>query len=118
MPAAWLLIAMQFAVIGDALRARYGRRGLIAIGVLGAAAMAIFEELARGAHWWRYLNCRMADNIPYHLVVSYVFVITRIAYTAPSMPDAPRPWLRAVAGGALSSLVALLAFAITYKLIG
>ena len=59
MPFAWEVVAVQFGYIGLWLWKRYGRLGLVTIGLLGAINIPYYEEMARRINWWQYRNCHM-----------------------------------------------------------
>ena len=52
MPFAWEVVAVQFGYIGLWLWKRYGRWGLVTIGLLGAINIPYYEEMARRINWW------------------------------------------------------------------
>jgi hypothetical protein len=54
MPLAWEVVAVQFGYIGLRLWERFGRTGLLMIGLLGAINIPFYEEMARRIHWWQY----------------------------------------------------------------
>ena len=59
MPLAWEVVAVQFGYIGLRLWERFGKTGLLMIGLLGAINIPFYEEMARRIHWWQYSGCRM-----------------------------------------------------------
>src|SRR6059058_3023300 len=59
MPLAWEVVAVQFGYIGLRLWERFGKAGLVIIGILGAINIPFYEEMARRIHWWQYSACRM-----------------------------------------------------------
>ena len=63
MAVAWEIVAVQFGYIGLRLGERFGARGLIAVGLLGAINIPYYEEMARRINWWQYHNCRMVSII-------------------------------------------------------
>jgi hypothetical protein len=50
MPAAWEVVAVQFGYIGLRLLERFGKTGLLMIGLLGAINIPFYEEMARRIH--------------------------------------------------------------------
>jgi len=38
---------------------RFGKFGLLMIGLLDAINIPFYEEMARRIHWWQYTSCRM-----------------------------------------------------------
>ena len=54
MPLAWEVVAVQFGYIGLRLWERFGKTGLLMIGLLGAINIPFYEEMARRIHWWQY----------------------------------------------------------------
>jgi hypothetical protein len=54
MPVAWEVVALQFGYIGLRLWERFGKTGLLMIGLLGTINIPFYEERARRIHWWQY----------------------------------------------------------------
>ena len=69
MPLAWEVVAVQFGYIGLRLWERFGKTGLLMIGLLGAINIPFYEEMARRIHWWRYRGCRMISYTPWCIIV-------------------------------------------------
>ena len=69
MPLAWEVVAVQFGYIGLRLWERFGSRGLLLTGLLGAINIPYYEEMARRIHWWEYSGCRMLSFTPYYIIV-------------------------------------------------
>ena len=67
MPLAWEVVAVQFAYIGLRLCDRFGKVGLLMIGLLGAINIPFYEEMARRIHWWQYNGCRMISFTPWYI---------------------------------------------------
>ena len=59
MPLAWEVVAVQFGYVGLRLWERFGKPGLLIIGLFGALNIPFYEEMARRIHWWQYSGCRM-----------------------------------------------------------
>jgi len=69
MPLAWEVVAVQFGYIGLRLWERFGKLGLLMIGLLGAMNIPFYEEMARRIHWWRYGGCRMISVTPWYIIL-------------------------------------------------
>lgn len=69
MPLAWEVVAVQFGYIGLRLWERFGKLGLLTIGLLGAINIPFYEEMARRIHWWHYSGCRMISFTPWYVIV-------------------------------------------------
>ncbi len=69
MPLAWEVVAVQFGYIGLRLWERFGKLGLLMIGLLGAINIPFYEEMARRIHWWRYGGCRMISFTPWYIIL-------------------------------------------------
>jgi hypothetical protein len=69
MPFAWEVVAGQFGYIGLRLWERFGKLGLLLIGLLGAINIPFYEEMARRIHWWQYSNCRMISFTPRYIIL-------------------------------------------------
>src|SRR5881296_1623961 len=68
MPLAWDVVAVQFGYIGLRLWERFGKLGLLMIGLLGAINIPFYEEMARRIHWWQYSGCRMISFTPWYII--------------------------------------------------
>jgi hypothetical protein len=69
MPLAWEVVAVQFGYIGLRLWERFGKTGLVMIGLVGAINIPFYEEMARRIHWWQYSRCRMISYTPWYIIV-------------------------------------------------
>jgi hypothetical protein len=69
MPFAWEVVAVQFGYIGLRLWERFGKLGLLLIGLLGAINIPFYEEMARRIHWWQYSNCRTISFTPWYIIL-------------------------------------------------
>jgi hypothetical protein len=69
MPLAWEVVAVQFGYIGLRLWERFGRVGLLMIGLLGVTNIPFYEEMARRIHWWQYSGCRMISFTPWYIIL-------------------------------------------------
>ena len=71
MPFSWALVAVQIGVSGDAAIRRFGFvRGVLSTGLLGSLLIPVYEEMAWGAHWWRYQHCLRVGHTPVYIVVA------------------------------------------------
>ena len=68
MPLAWEVVAVQFGYIGLRLWERFGRTGLLMIGLLGAINIPFYEEMARRIHWWQYSPKALGNDLVYAVV--------------------------------------------------
>ena len=68
-PLAWEVVAVQFGYIGLRLWERFGKLGLLMIGLLGAINIPSYEEMARRIHWWQYTGCRMISFTPWYIIL-------------------------------------------------
>jgi hypothetical protein len=69
MPLAWEVVAVQFGYIGLRLWERFGKVGLLMIGLLGVINIPFYEEMARRIHWWQYSGCRMISFTPWYIIL-------------------------------------------------
>ncbi len=119
MPLAWEVVAVQFGYIGLRLYERFGKVGLVTIGLLGALNIPFYEEMARRIHWWQYSGCRMISFTPWYIVLGEFGIALALALLAQTLRRGS--WRGAVvagAGGGLSIFVCYaVAFLITDRLI-
>ena len=104
MPLSWAVVAVQMGIGGDAAIRRFGLvRGATLGGLLGAVLIPVYEELAWGAHWWRYQRCLCVGHTPVYIVVAEAIIglgLAGLGYGALRV-YAPRAavWLGAATGG-------------------
>jgi Domain of unknown function (DUF6989) len=120
MPLAWEVVAVQFGYIGVRLWERFGKAGLLMIGLLGAINIPFYEEMARRIHWWQYSGCRMISFTAWYIILGEFGIAIALALLARTLR---RGWLRqaviAGIGGGLSIFICYaLAFWITDRLLG
>jgi hypothetical protein len=119
MPLAWEVVAVQFGYIGVRLRERFGKMGLLLIGMLGAINIPFYEEMARRIHWWQYNGCKMISFTPWYIIlgefgIALVFALLGRTLRRSSWPVAV---LTGLAGGASIFVCYATAFLITDRLI-
>jgi hypothetical protein len=122
MPLAWEVVAVQFGYIGLRLWERFGKTGLLMIGLLGAINIPFYEEMARRIHWWQYSpeSVRgMISYTPWYIIIgefgiALVFALLARMLRRGSWRDAI---LAGVAGGASIFVCYAVAFLITDRLI-
>lgn len=75
MPLLWLVVAVQFGVVGDAAIQRFGFvRGVGLAGLLGALLIPLYEQLAWDANWWRYRHCLLIGHVPVYIVATEAII--------------------------------------------
>jgi hypothetical protein len=119
MPLAWEVVAVQFGYIGLRLWERFGKVGLVMIGLLGAINIPFYEEMARRIHWWQYSGCRMISYTPWYIILAEFGIALAFALLARTVRRGS--WHQAVVagiGGGFSIFVCYaLAFWITDRLV-
>lgn len=120
MPLAWQMVAVQFGYLGLRLRERFGRAGLLMIGVLGALNIPYYEEMARRIHWWTYGGCRLISFTPYYIILGEFGIAMALALLAARLREASvmKTLLAGVIGGLAIFLCYVLAFLVTDGLPG
>jgi hypothetical protein len=115
MPFAWEVVAVQFGYIGMRLCERFGRSGLLLVGMLGAINIPYYEEMARRINWWAYSGCRMISNTPWYIILGEFGIA--MALTVLAKPLRNKGVATAIgcgiAGGVAIFICYALAFAIT-----
>ena len=119
MPLAWEVVAVQFGYIGLRLWERFGKRGLLMIGLLGAINIPFYEEMARRIHWWQYGGCRMISFTPWYIILGEFGIALAFAFLARTLRHgSPRVAVVAgVVGGISIFACYAVAFFITDRLI-
>jgi hypothetical protein len=119
MPLAWEVVAVQFGYLGLRLWERFGKIGLLMIGLLGAINIPFYEEMARRIHWWQYSGCRMISYTPWYIIFGEFGIAVAFAFLA--RPVRRGSWrvaiVTGVAGGAFIFVCYVVAFLITDRLI-
>jgi hypothetical protein len=119
MPLAWEVVAVQFGYIGLRLWERFGKTGLLMIGVLGAINIPFYEEMARRIHWWQYSGCRMISLTPWYIILGEFGVAVSFALLAGTLRRGSWrvAFVAGIAGGASIFVWYAAAFLITDRLI-
>jgi len=119
MPLAWEVVAVQFGYIGLRLWERFGKTGLLMIGLLGAINIPFYEEMARRIHWWQYVGCRMISFTPWYIILGEFGIAVTFGLLARTLRRGS--WrvvvVAGVVGGASIFVCYVAAFLITYRLI-
>src|SRR5262245_12597655 len=119
MPLAWEVVAVQFGYIGLRFWERFGKTGLLMIGLLGAINIPFYEEMARRIHWWQYSGCRMISYTPWYIIIGEFGIAIAVALLARSLRRGS--WrvaiVSGVAGGTVIFVCYTAAFLITDRLI-
>jgi len=119
MPLAWEVVAVQFGYIGLRLWERFGKTGLLIIGLLGAINIPFYEQMARRIHWWQYGGCRMISFTPWYIILGEFGIALVFALLARTLRR--DSWhvaiVAGVAGGASIFICYAVAFLITDRLI-
>ena len=119
MPLAWEVVAVQFGYVGLRLWERFGKVGLLMIGLLGAINIPFYEEMARRIHWWQYSGCRMISFTPWYIILGEFGIAIAFALLAGTLRRSS--WrgavLAGIVGGASIFVCYAVAFVITDRLI-
>jgi Domain of unknown function (DUF6989) len=102
MPLAWEVVAVQFGYIGLRLWERFGKVGLLMIGLLGAINIPFYEEMARRIHWWQYGGCRMVSLTPWYITVGEFGIALLLAVLARTLRR--RSWRVAIIAGIIGGV--------------
>jgi hypothetical protein len=119
MPLAWEVVAVQFGYIGLRLWERFGKSGLVMIGLLGAINIPFYEEMARRIHWWQYSGCRMISFTPWYIILGEFGIAVAFALLARTLRRGSWSvaFVSGVVGGASIFVCYAAAFLITDRLI-
>lgn len=108
MPFSWTLVAVQIGVSGDAAIRRFGLiSGVLLTGLLGSVLVPIYEEMAWGAHWWRYQNCLRVGHTPVYIVVAEAVIgagLSMVGYFALRVRSLRARILLGIAAGVMTIL--------------
>ena len=111
MPLAWEVVAVQFGYIGLRLWERFGKTGLVMIGLLGAINIPFYEEMARRIHWWEYSGCRMISYTPWYIILGEFGIAVVFAWLARMVR---RSACRAVVAGVFGGVSIFVCYAVAF----
>ncbi len=112
MPLAWEVVAVQFGYIGLRLWERFGKLGLLMIGLLGAINIPFYEEMARRIHWWQYSGCRMISFTPWYIILGEFGIVLAFALLARTLRHSW--WGVAIVSGVVGGLSIFVCYAIAF----
>ena len=112
MPLAWEVVAVQFGYVGLRLWERFGKTGLLLIGLLGAINIPFYEEMARRIHWWRYAGCRMISFTPWYIILGEFGIALVFALLARRLRRGS--WRVAVVAGLTGGLSIFACYAVAF----
>jgi hypothetical protein len=111
MPLAWEVVAVQFGYIGLRLWERFGKTGLVMIGLVGAINIPFYEEMARRIHWWQYDGCRMISYTPWYIILGEFGIAVAFAWLARMVR---RSVCRAVVAGIFGGVSIFICYAVAF----
>jgi hypothetical protein len=117
MPLAWEVVAVQFGYIGLRFWERFGKVGLLMIGLLGAINIPFYEEMARRIHWWQYSGCRMVSYTPWYIILAEFGIALAFALLARTLRRGRKAVVAGIGGGLSIFVCYALAFWITDRVI-
>ena len=112
MPLAWEVVAVQFGYIGMRLCERFGKPGLLMIGVLGAINIPFYEEMARRIHWWQYSGCRMILFTPWYIILGEFGIAIAFALLARTLRRGS--WRTAIVAGVIGGISIFACYALAF----
>jgi hypothetical protein len=113
MPFAWETVAVQLGYIGALLWERFGKVGLVGIGVMGAVNIPYYEQMARYTRWWTYRGCHMISSTPYYIIVGEFGIAIALALLAKPLRRDERIW-PALALGVVGGIAIFVCYAVAY----
>ena len=112
MPLAWEVLAVQFEYVGLRLWERFGKVGLLIIGLLGAINIPFYEEMARRIHWWQYSGCRMILFTPWYIILGEFGIALAFALLARTVRRGS--WRQAVVAGMAGGFSIFVCYALAF----
>jgi hypothetical protein len=110
MPLAWEVVAVQFGYVGLRLWERFGKIGLLVIGLLGAINIPFYEEVARRIHWWQYSSCRMISFTPWYIILGEFGIAVALALLARTLRRGS--WRESVIAGIIGGFSIFVCYAL------
>jgi hypothetical protein len=114
MPLAWEIVAVQFGYIGLRLSEKFGSRGLLLAGLLGAVNIPFYEEMARRINWWKYGHCRMISGMPLYIILGEFGIVLGLAVIARTFRRGS--WGVAFMGGLAGGVVIFVCYVVAFTL--
>lgn len=114
MPLAWQVVAVQFGYVGLRLYERFGARGLLLNGLLGAINIPYYEEMARLIHWWKYTGCRMISGTPYYIIVGEFGIAIALGWLAKYLRRGG--WGTALIAGAIGGAAIYVCYVVAFAI--
>jgi len=112
MPLAWEVVAVQFGYIGLRLWERFGKAGLLTIGLIGAINIPFYEEMARRIHWWQYSSCRMISYTPWYIILGEFGIAVVFAVLARTLRRGS--WRAAILAGLTGGLAIFVCYVVAF----
>ena len=106
------VVAVQFGYVGLRLWERFGKIGLLMIGLLGAINIPFYEEMARRIQWWQYNGCRMISFTPWYIVLGEFGIALVLAVLARTVRRGS--WRQAVVAGIGSGFWIFVCYALAF----
>lgn len=117
MPAAWAVVLVQVGYVAGWLRTKLTPiKAALATAAFAGVNIPVYEHLAKGAHWWYYVDTPMLFSAPYYVIVAEFLLALPLAF-----------WARRLVRGGLGTRVLLglaegvvmfVAVVIAYRLVG
>lgn len=71
MPFSWLVVLVQMGYLGWWASRKIGLlKASLALGVMGALLIPLYEHWAINAGWWHYINTKMIGTVPYYIILA------------------------------------------------
>ncbi len=115
MPFAWEIVAIQLGYLGGYLWRRFGRIGLLMIGLIGAVNIPFYEEMARFTKWWTYSGCKTVLHTPYFIILGEFLIAIGLTIWAQDIEAGK--WVRSVLNGIFGGILILISYMASYGLI-
>jgi hypothetical protein len=117
MPFAWTLVLTQLGVIGGWLARRMSQLlATLIVAALGGSMIPVYEDLARSAGYWWYVDTPMLMNAPLYIIVSEFLLSLPLVWMY--RVGITRPWPFSALLGALAGLWMVPSVMIAWWLVG
>ena len=117
MPFSWLVVLVQMGYLGWWASYKIGLfKASLALMVMGALLIPLYEHWAINAGWWYYINTKMIGTVPYYIILAEGLLMATVPFILRKVEVAN--YYTAIAWGIAEGLVMWLACIVAWYTLG